>query len=66
MDSFHAHIGKNNNAYVDSVRSRFGWPTDFIARWAEGLNTALDELKAAGRIQHGGVLLGEQKNSPLP
>jgi post-segregation antitoxin (ccd killing protein) len=60
VHSFHAHIGKNNNTYVDSVRSHFGGPADFIAHWVEGLDARLNELKAAGRLRLEGRLLGEQ------
>lgn len=60
VHSFHAHIGRNNNTFVDSVRTRFGGPRDFIARWVEGLHSRLDDLKAAGRTGYAGRLLSEQ------
>ena len=37
LHSLHAHIGRNNNTFVDSVRIQFQSPDDFIARWLDGL-----------------------------
>lgn len=37
LHKMHAHIGRNNNTFVDSVRMQFQSPEDFIARWIEGL-----------------------------
>lgn len=57
LHSFHAHIGRNNNTFVDSVRTRFSGPKDFIAQWIVGLHNALDAQKAAGRKGYGGRLM---------
>jgi hypothetical protein len=51
--SFHAYIGKNNNRFVDSVRTRFGGPDDFIAEWIVGLHASLDTLRGAHSAQTG-------------
>jgi hypothetical protein len=42
---FHAHIGKNNNIFVDSIRTQFQNPEDFIARWINGLNEKLIQIR---------------------
>src|SRR5690606_34329710 len=54
IHSFHAHIGRNNNTFVDSVRTRFAGPQEFIARWIEGLHAKLDELRSCGRTAYSG------------
>jgi len=59
LHSFHAHIGRNNNTFVDSVRTRFGGPQEFIARWIEGLDAKLNDVKSSGRTGYGGRPLGE-------
>ncbi len=38
IHQMHAHIGRNNNTFVDSVRMQFHSPNDFIARWINGLS----------------------------
>lgn len=60
LHSFHAHIGRNNNTFVDSVRTRFTGPQDFIARWIVGLHNALDALKASGKKHYSGRLFSEE------
>ena len=60
VHSFHAHIGRNNNTFVDSVRTRFAGPQEFIARWIEGLHAKLDDLKSRGRAGYGGRPHSEQ------
>lgn len=60
LHSFHAHIGRNNNTFVDSVRTRFAGPQEFIARWIEGLHAKLDDIVSTGRRAYGGRLLSEQ------
>ena len=37
IHSFHAHIGMHNNTFVDSVKTRFIDPKDFINKWISGL-----------------------------
>jgi hypothetical protein len=59
LHSFHAHIGRNNNTFVDSVRTRFSGPQEFVARWIEGLHATLDDLKSQGRTGYGGRPLSE-------
>lgn len=60
LHSFHAHIGRNNNTFVDSVRTRFTGPQDLIARWIVGLHNALDARKASGKHRYGGGLHSEE------
>lgn len=60
LQSFHAHIGRNNNTFVDSVRTRFTGPQDFIARWIVGLHNALDALRASGRRRYSSGLFSEE------
>ena len=45
LHSLHAHIGRNNNTFVDSVRIQFQSPDDFIARWLDGLKDEVLENK---------------------
>ena len=49
----HAHIGRNNNIFLDSVRTQFAGPDDFIARWLNGLQAKLSEIEVSGRRQYG-------------
>jgi len=56
----HAHIGKNNNVFVDSVRTQFQSPDDFIARWIQGLNEKLSQLRAAGKKGYNSQPLSEE------
>ena len=37
LASLHSLIDGKNNTYVDSVRTQFKDPADFIARWIDGL-----------------------------
>lgn len=60
LHSLHAHLGRNNNTFVDSVRTRFNGPPDFIAQWIKGLHDALDRRKQSGRIEYGGKLPTEK------
>lgn len=54
IHSFHAHIGRNNNTFVDSVRTRFGGPQEFIALWLDGLEAMLDDVKSRSLTGYGG------------
>lgn len=47
IHQMHAHIGRNNNTFVDSVRMQFHSPGDFIARWLNGLTRLLHEKRDA-------------------
>lgn len=60
LHSFHAHIGRNNNTFVDSVRTRFSGPQEFIAQWISGLHSALDDIRAKGRKRYEGRYLSEE------
>lgn len=49
IHSFHAHIGMHNNTFVDSVRTRFVDPNDFINQWVSGLLARVSsEARKAG------------------
>lgn len=43
IHKMHAHIGCHNNKFVDSVRTQFESPDDFIARWLSGLKNKILE-----------------------
>ena len=58
--SFHAYIGKNNNTFVDSVRTRFSGPEEFITKWIQGLHMLLDQHRASGKKGFNGRLLGDE------
>ncbi|WP_136221993.1 topoisomerase II [Massilia sp. Mn16-1_5] len=47
VHQMHAHIGRNNNIFVDSVRMQFQSPSDFIALWIAGLTRTLEEKRAS-------------------
>lgn len=47
VQQMHAHIGRNNNIFVDSVRMQFHSPDDFIARWLNGLTQLVHEKRGA-------------------
>lgn len=50
VHKMHAHIGRNNNTFVDSVRMQFQSPEDFIARWLDGLkDEVVENSKAIAR-----------------
>jgi hypothetical protein len=60
LGSFHAQIGRNNNTFVDSVRTQFAGPEAFVAQWVDGLNRALDEIRAAGKVGYKGRMPSEE------
>lgn len=45
LHQMHAHIGRNNNRFVDSVRMQFNSPEDFIARWLSGLANKVEQKR---------------------
>lgn len=47
LHQMHAHIGRNNNVFVDSVRMQFHSPSDFIARWLHGLTRMVSDRSVA-------------------
>lgn len=47
VHKMHAHIGRNNNTFVDSVRMQFQAPEDFIALWLDGLKDEVSENSSA-------------------
>jgi hypothetical protein len=55
VHKMHAHIGRNNNTFVDSVRMQFQAPEDFIALWLDGLkNEILENREAIARRRNFG------------
>ena len=59
VHQFHAHIGRNNNTFVDSVRTQFGSPEEFIALWLRGLIEQVN-LYAKKRAAFGSTYLGTE------
>ncbi|MEY2333228.1 hypothetical protein [Acidithiobacillus ferrianus] len=57
LHKFHAHIGRNNNTFVDSVRMQFQSSDDFIARWLDGLRVEVLQNREviARRRRFGGM-----------
>jgi hypothetical protein len=56
----HAHLGRNNNTFVDSVRTQFTDPDDFIARWIAGLKIKLDLIRSSNKRCYEGKLFSEE------
>ncbi|WP_084191447.1 topoisomerase II [Algiphilus aromaticivorans] len=50
IHSSHAMLGSNNNVYVDSVRTAFLDPNDFISRWIKGLTERVQIYAEQGRL----------------
>lgn len=51
IHSFHAMLGSNNNVYVDSVRTAFLDPKDFISQWLKGLTERVQSQAEQGRLK---------------
>lgn len=51
IHSFHAMLGSNNNVYVDSVRTAFLDPKDFISQWLQGLTERVQSQASQGRLK---------------
>ncbi|GMX66233.1 hypothetical protein Elgi_55050 [Paenibacillus elgii] len=49
IHSLHGIIGSKNNTYVDSIRTQFVDPNDFIARWLQGLMENEEKRKNESR-----------------
>jgi hypothetical protein len=56
----HAHIGRNNNTFVDSVRTQFTGPDDFLAQWLFGLKKKILEISATNTGKYGAEIRSEQ------
>lgn len=56
----HAHLGKNNNTFVDSVRTQFSSPDDFISKWIEGLQEKLAKIQSGARRRYEGKVFSEE------
>ncbi len=53
IHSFHAMIGSNNNVFVDSVRTAFLDPNDFVSQWLQGLARRAQERELEGKLRPG-------------
>jgi hypothetical protein len=60
IHKMHAHFGRNNNTFVDSIRTQFTDPKDFIARWIVGLKTRLEEIRSSGKLRYQNNPFGEE------
>lgn len=60
LHKMHAHIGRNNNTFVDSVRMQFQSPENFIARWLSGLTNEINENKIEIRKRR---IFGDRKRT---
>ncbi|MBQ0934164.1 hypothetical protein [Ideonella paludis] len=56
----HAHLGKNNNTFVDSVRTQFLSPEDFISKWIEGLHGKLAKIQTGAKRRYEGKIFSEE------
>lgn len=54
LPSLHAHIGRNNMTFVDSIRTQFLNPNDFLARWIDGLLQTVRETEDAQKAKYHG------------
>ena len=45
VQSLHGILGGKNNQYVDSIRSQFPSPNDFISKWLKGLLTKVKQIE---------------------
>lgn len=53
LHSFHAQMGSRNNLYIDSVRTKFVIPEDFIAQWLCGLRKNVERQIGEGTFGKG-------------
>src|SRR5947209_5915724 len=65
VDSFHGQIGGKNNVLVDSIRTQFLSPADFIARWFQGLVQVATADAAEGRYYRASVRLARLMQDEL-
>jgi hypothetical protein len=56
----HAHLGKNNNTFVDSIRTQFSNPDDFISKWIEGLQERLAKIQGGTLNRYEGKIFSEE------
>ncbi len=54
LQSFHGYIGGKNNMYVDSIRSKFPSPDDFVSRWLQGMFTRIREVEENQKSKYQG------------
>lgn len=54
VQSLHGFLGGKNNQYVDSIRSQFPSPKDFISRWLKGLLDKVKRIEEQQRIKYNG------------
>ncbi|HAU1874567.1 TPA: hypothetical protein ACF5XO_000690 [Legionella pneumophila] len=54
LQSIHAHIGRHNNTYIDSVREQFLTKDDYIARWLSGLFAEIQRIEFERKQKYNG------------
>jgi hypothetical protein len=54
VQSLHGFLGGKNNAYVDSIRSQFPSPKDFISKWMNGLLDKVKRIENEQRLKYNG------------
>lgn len=54
IQSLHGYIGGKNNRYVDSIRSQFPSPDDFISRWLQGMFSRIQEIEDEQKLKYNG------------
>jgi hypothetical protein len=54
VQSLHGFLGGKNNEYVDSIRSQFPSPKDFICRWIKGLLDKVKHIENEQRLKYNG------------
>ncbi|MBU1647781.1 MAG: topoisomerase II [Proteobacteria bacterium] len=54
IQSLHGYLGGKNNHYVDSIRSQFPSPDDFISKWIQGLLSRVKEIEDEQRVKYNG------------
>ena len=54
VQSLHGFLGGKNNEYVDSIKSQFPSPKDFISKWLKGLLDKVKRIENEQRFQYSG------------
>jgi len=54
VQSLHGYIGGKNNEYVDSIRSQFPSPDDFISQWIKGLLDKVNDIESKQKQKYNG------------
>ena len=54
VHSLHGFLGGKNTQYVDSIRTQFPSPDDFISKWIDGLLTKVKKIENNQRKEYNG------------